>query len=101
MGKRLVILIALSSLLNGSLSAADHLIQQGSKDTAIRTLNIDAELDAVWKKAKVTPAKMAPAMEWYRRVSLVIKGRPPNMDEILKLMEDKKMDRAAVCKEMI
>ena len=54
---------------------------------------VDAEIEAVWKKEKVTPAQPATDAEFLRRVSVDLVGVAPGYNETLAFLDSKDPDK--------
>jgi hypothetical protein len=63
--------------------------------TGTATEIIDREVDAMWKKAGVTPAPDASDAEFLRRATLDIAGRIPTPGEVTHFLVDKAKDKRA------
>jgi hypothetical protein len=64
-------------------------------DTAEASAIIDREVEAMWKKAGVTPAPDASDAEFLRRVTLDIAGRIPTPEEASQFLADGASDKRA------
>ena len=54
---------------------------------------IDGLMGAAWKKADVTPARLADDAEWLRRVYLDLAGRIPSVTEARSFLKDRRNDK--------